>query len=69
MKENSMFQETEGDAGKTIWLWRLMLWLDDDQNQRMKTGSISWYDKDRESPIWQLDFTFWPPKKGDAHYV
>lgn len=64
-----MFQETEGEAGKTIWLWRLMLWADNATGSRVKYGSIAWYDKNRESPIWQLDITFWPPLKDGSHYA
>ena len=55
-------------TGKTIWIWRLMLWADDDPDARMKNFSISWYDECSEESIWQIDVTFWPPLK-DRNYA
>lgn len=64
-----MIEETEGNAGKTIWIWRFMLWFENAPEARMKNFQIGWYDKNREEQIWQIDITFWPPLKDGSHYA
>lgn len=64
-----MIQENDGDAGKTVWVWRFLLWSENDPEVRMKNFSISWYDKYREKSIWQVDITFWPPLQEGHYYV
>jgi hypothetical protein len=63
-----MFEEIENEAtGKIIWLWRLMIWIENNPNHLAKCGQIAWYNKNRETEIWQLDITFWPPAKDGSH--